>query len=110
MFNEGLRHFICIPSFKANSYRVLALSKILNESLLQLSLHSVLLGEVFKHTRIFITAKVLLAPSVVMEMGTPHTTRMISCAYKRINNTRFETLRQWIFRGEITLNFACGEN
>ena len=41
MFNED---FICIPSFKANSYRDLALSKILNESLLQLSLHSVLLA------------------------------------------------------------------
>ena len=54
----------------------------------------------------FITAKVLLASSVVMEMSTPRITRIASCTYKGINNLRFETLRQWMFCGKITLNFT----
>ena len=98
--------FICIPSFKANPYCVLALSKILKESLLQLSLTFLVVSKVFKYTQIFITAKVLLASSVVM-VGAPHVTRMKSCTYKRIDNIRFETLWQWMFRGKLTLNFTC---
>ena len=43
MFKLGLRHLMCIPSFKANSYDVFALSKILKDSVLHASLHSLLL-------------------------------------------------------------------